>query len=88
LLRLRIPPAAKELAQRNLTNDQRAYLVGKRYEVEKKEPVRPKLGNKVATIANLPPINRPTENIIADQSNVSPRLYQLHQRISQRVQLF
>jgi hypothetical protein len=30
----------------------------------KKEPVRPKLGNKVATIANLPPINRPTENII------------------------
>ena len=27
----------------------------------------------MATIANLPPINRPTGNIIADQSNVSPR---------------
>ena len=84
MLSLRIPPAAKELAQRNLTNDQRAYLVGKRYKEEKKEPVRPKLGNKVATIANLPPINRPIENIIADQSNVSPGLYQLHQRTFRR----
>ena len=46
-------------------------MIGKRYTEEKKEPVRPKLGNKVATIANLPPINRPTENIIADQSNVN-----------------
>lgn len=62
-----------QLSRRNITEDQRAYLIGKRYKVEKKEPVRPKLGNKVATIANLPPINRPTENIIADQSNVSPR---------------
>jgi hypothetical protein len=32
--------------------------------VEKKEQARPKLDNKVATIANLPPINRPTGNII------------------------
>jgi hypothetical protein len=43
----------------------------------KEEPVRPKLGNKVATIANLPPINRPTENIIADQSNVSPKTVEI-----------
>jgi hypothetical protein len=62
-----------QLSRRNITEDQRAYLIGKRYKVEKKEQARPKLDNKVATIANLPPINRPTGNIIADQSNVSPR---------------
>lgn len=62
-----------QLSRRNITEDQRAYLIGKRYKEEKKEPARPKFDNKVATIANLPPINRPTENIIADQSNVSPR---------------
>jgi hypothetical protein len=33
----------------------------------KKEPVRPKLDNKVATIANLPPINRPTAKKIAEE---------------------
>jgi hypothetical protein len=42
-------------------------LIGKRYKEEKKEPVRPKLGNKVATIANLPPINRPTAKKIAEE---------------------
>ena len=34
---------------------------------KKKEPVRPKLDNKVATIANLPPINRPTAKKIAEE---------------------
>lgn len=48
-------------------------MIGKRYKEEKKEPVRPKFDNKVATVANLQPINRPTETIIADQSKVSPR---------------
>jgi hypothetical protein len=62
-----------QLNRRNISPEQRTYLIGKRYKEEKKEPIRPKFDNKVATVTNLQATNGHTEQKIAEQSNVSPK---------------
>ena len=58
-----------QLNRRSMTNEQRSYLIGKRYQEEKKEEFRPKLGNNVVT---LRPKNSVIEQRIADKYKVSP----------------
>ena len=52
-----------------MTSEQRSYLIGKRYQEEKKEEHRPKLGNNVVT---LRPKNSIIEQRIAEKYKVSP----------------
>ncbi len=58
-----------QLNRRSMTNEQRSYLIGKRYQEEKKEEFRPKLGNNVVT---LRPKNSVIEQRIAEKYKVSP----------------
>ncbi|HZK88153.1 MAG TPA: hypothetical protein VFC27_03280 [Anaerovoracaceae bacterium] len=62
-----------QLARRNINEDQKAYLIGKRYQEEKKEEGRPKINNNVATVTTLPSNNSRTEQKIAEQTQVSPK---------------
>jgi len=61
------------LARRNLNDYQKAYLIGKRYQEEKKDPIRPKFDSKVATVTNLSATDNHTEDKIAEQAKVSPK---------------
>lgn len=58
-----------QLNRRSMTSEQRSYLIGKRYQEEKKEEYRPKLGNNVVT---LRPKNSIIEQRIAEKYKVSP----------------
>ena len=69
-----------QLNRRNISGDQRTYLIGKRYKGEKKEQSRPKIENKDAIVAPLKTAydiagqnNIKTSDKIADQHNISPR---------------
>lgn len=55
-----------QLNRRNINEDQRTYLIGKRYKQEKKELGRPIIENKGQTISPLK-----TAEKIAEQSKVS-----------------
>lgn len=59
-----------QLNRRNITPDQRTYLVGKRYKEEKKEPTRPKFSQLVRHDAGLIDDNS-TANTIGKQSKIS-----------------
>lgn len=58
-----------QLNRRSMTNEQRSYLIGKRYQEEKKEEFRSKSGNNVVT---LRPKNSVIEQRIAEKYKVSP----------------
>ena len=58
-----------QLNRRSMTNEQRSYLIGKRYQEEKKEEFRPKLGNNLVT---LRPKNSVIEQRIAEKYKVTP----------------
>ena len=63
-----------QLARRNINDDQKACLIGKRYQEEKKEEGRPlkdrKLGNRYPVIGQL---EDRSSNKIAEQTNVSEK---------------
>jgi hypothetical protein len=61
-----------QLNRRSMTNEQRSYLIGKRYQEEKKEESRPKLGNNVVPLVTLRPKNSTIEQRIAEKYKVSP----------------
>jgi hypothetical protein len=71
--------------QRSLSDNQRAYLIGKLYKEEKNEQARPKIDTKVATLTTLPTINRKTEEKIAEQSNVSPKTVRNNEKYAEAV---
>ncbi len=58
-----------QLNRRSMTNEQRSYLIGKRYQEEKKEEFRPKFGNNLVT---LRPKNSVIEQRIAEKYKVTP----------------
>ena len=60
-----------QLSRRNITEDQRAYLIGKRYKEEKKEQARPKIEINVGTVHTLPDEGKHTVQKIAEQSKVN-----------------
>ena len=61
-----------QLNRRSMTNEQRSYLIGKRYQEEKKEESRPKIGNNVVPLVTLRPNNSNIEQKIAEKYKVSP----------------
>lgn len=61
-----------QLNRRSMTNEQRSYLIGKRYQEEKKEEGRPKIGNNVVPLVTLRPNNSNIEQKIAEKYKVSP----------------
>jgi hypothetical protein len=60
-------------SRRNINDDQRTYLIGKRYKVEKKEHGNTKKSIKEQVRANIlpSPDNESTANVISKQSKVS-----------------
>ncbi len=67
-----------QLNRRNITADQRAYLIGKRYKEEKKAPTRPKIDIKEQTVSHLPSINSPDNNT---SHKIAERLKVSHQTV-------
>jgi hypothetical protein len=61
-----------QLNRRSMTNEQRSYLIGKRYQEEKKEEGRPKIGTNVVPLVTLRPNNSNIEQKIAEKYKVSP----------------
>lgn len=59
-----------QLNRRNLSPEQRTYLIGKRYNAEKKEPTRPKFDNRGTTVVPVESNNIKTSQKIASQSKV------------------
>jgi hypothetical protein len=55
-----------QLSRRNITEDQRAYLIGKRYKEEKKQ-ARPKIEINVGTVHTLPDEGKRTVQKIAEK---------------------
>jgi hypothetical protein len=60
-----------QLNRRNINDDQRTYLLGKRYKEEKKEEGRPKFSPKLGH-TGLDTDNTSTDPNISEQSKVSP----------------
>ncbi len=61
-----------QLNRRSMTNEQRTYLIGKRYQEEKKEEGRPKIENNVVPLVTLRPKDSKIEQKIAEKYKVSP----------------
>jgi len=60
-----------QLNRRSMTNEQRNYLIGKRYQEEKKEENRPKKGNS-APLITMRPTDSKIEEKLAEKYKVSP----------------
>jgi hypothetical protein len=61
-----------QLNRRSMTNEQRSYLIGKRYQEEKKEESRPKTENDEVPLITYRLTNSKIEQKIADKYKVSP----------------
>jgi hypothetical protein len=55
-----------------MTNEQRAYLIGKRYQEEKKEECRPKTKENSAPLITMRPTDSKIEQKLAEKYKVSP----------------
>jgi hypothetical protein len=73
------------LNRRNITNDQRIYLIGKRYKEEKKEQARPKKDNNVCTVNTIKGEPKRTVQKIAEQSKVNPSTVQRAEKLAEAV---
>ena len=60
------------MARRNINEDQKTYLIGKRYQEEKKEEGRPKFSPKLGPSDPIIDDESTAQNI-SKQSNVSPK---------------
>jgi hypothetical protein len=61
-----------QLNRRSMTNEQRNYLIGKRYKEEKKEECRPKITEDVVSLITMRPLDGIVEQKIAKKYQVSP----------------
>lgn len=61
-----------QLNRRSMTNEQRAYLIGKRYQEEKKEESRPKTKDNVVPLITIRPTDSKIEQKLAEKYKVSP----------------
>lgn len=61
-----------QLNRRSMTNEQRAYLIGKRYQEEKKEECRPKIKDNIVPIVTMRPTDSKIEQKLAEKYKVSP----------------
>ena len=61
-----------QLNRRSMTNEQRNYLIGKRYKEEKKEERRPKIKEDVVSLITMRPLDGIVEQKIAKKYQVSP----------------
>jgi hypothetical protein len=73
-----------QLNRRNITDGQRSYLIGKRYKEEKKEEGRPKFSPKLGH-CDLDIIDKSADQIIAEQTNVSPKTVQRAEKFANAV---
>lgn len=62
-----------QLNRRSMTNEQRAYLIGKRYQEEKKEECRPKIKDNAVPLITLRPTDSKIEQKLAEKYKVSPK---------------
>ena len=61
-----------QLNRRSMTNEQRNYLIGKRYKEEKKEECRQKIKEDVVSLITMRPLDGIVEQKIAKKYKVSP----------------
>ena len=61
-----------QLNRRSMTNEQRNYLIGKRYKEEKKEECRQKIKEDVVSLITMRPLDGIVEKKIAKKYQVSP----------------
>jgi len=61
-----------QLNRRSMTNEQRAYLIGKRYQEEKKEECMPRIKDDVVPLITIRPLDNIVEQKIAKKYKVSP----------------
>jgi ParB-like chromosome segregation protein Spo0J len=61
-----------QLNRRSMTNEQRNYLIGKRYKEEKKEECRQKIKEDVVSLITMRPLDGIVEQKIAKKYQVSP----------------
>ena len=61
-----------QLNRRSMTNEQRNYLIGKRYQEEKKEECRHKIKEDVVSLITMRPLDGIVEQKIAKKYQVSP----------------
>ena len=60
-----------QLNRRSMTNEQRNYLIGKRYQEEKKEESRPKIEGNAAPLITMRPTDSKIEQKLAEKYKVS-----------------
>jgi hypothetical protein len=60
-----------QLNRRSMTNGQRNYLIGKRYQEEKKEESRPKIKDNVVPLVTMRPTDSKIEQKLAEKYEVS-----------------
>jgi hypothetical protein len=61
-----------QLNRRSMTNEQRNYLIGKRYQEEKKEESRPKIEGNAVPLITMRPTDSKIEQKLAEKYKVSP----------------
>ena len=61
-----------QLNRRSMTNEQRNYLIGKRYQEEKKEESRPKIEGNAVPLITMRPTDSKIEEKLAEKYKVSP----------------
>jgi hypothetical protein len=62
-----------QLNRRSMTSEQRTYLIGKRYQEEKKEECRPKTKNNEVPLITMRPTDNKIEQKLAEKYKVSPK---------------
>ncbi len=76
-----------QLSRRNITEDQRAYLIGKRYKEEKKEHgnTRESINKQVKCHTDVSLDDKSTSQKIAEQTKVSPRTVERAEKFADAV---
>jgi hypothetical protein len=62
-----------QLNRRSMTSEQRTYLIGKRYQEEKKEESKPKMKNNEVPLITMRPTDSRIEQKLAEKYKVSPK---------------
>ncbi|MDQ1254693.1 MAG: hypothetical protein QG646_3963 [Euryarchaeota archaeon] len=62
-----------QLNRRSMTSEQRTYLIGKRYQEEKKEECKPKRKDSAVPLITIRPADSKIEQMLAEKYKVSPK---------------
>jgi len=62
-----------QLNRRSMTSEQRTYLIGKRYQEEKKEECKPKRKDSSVPLITIRPTDSKIEQMLAEKYKVSPK---------------